>query len=297
MNAEQLPEKLNRKEVLATWGKKTESIERKEREDFDELLTAANQVSAHAAESYDAFYWDHPNAVKVENEVIINHQGAIGHAKCKQATVWATKEMVKSKDGSREQEYVTFQVYDKPYPPEGMDIQDIEAPVGPELLGQQISDFSLAKKDNIFEMNHRYTYPEHRGTGLGIILTHAAEEFAQKYANRHQKTIKIDAFVGSVDVLCHLWNRGFRPDTREGYERVEKVIRGGDGDLKMALGTYVFPRDTVLADTDDPSNNSEDRYRAYPLYLVKEFEPKLGEEAVAIREQITKEVQGQQPNH
>lgn len=106
--------------------------------------------------------------------------------------------------------------------------------------GNGIAYFLYPINGNVLDMRHREVDPTFRRQGFGDAMLKFSEEFLQKKATVEQEEQSVEATTNQLDVICWLWNNGFRPKEKKDQENLEKIL-SGDKDLQIEEGLHVGP--------------------------------------------------------
>ena len=133
----------------------------------------------------------------------------------------------------------------------------------------EIGGLTIRIRNNDFEIIDRFIFPEFRGQGIGSLLLKATETMAQKQATKTQSPQKIHAETAQLDVICWLWNQGYRPSTPNDQTQLEQIL-SGDSNLKIGENLYVFQKKTHTQEC-----NTRNRKNAFRLRLEKTISPEI----------------------
>lgn len=181
----------------------------------------------------------------------------IGHTVFDGKTFLVQKAFSKDKHTQEETEDICFYIFDT----------NILATVSAE---NYVAEVRLKKRNDSFELKHRFVTQKYRGKGLGKMIFDTATSFLKAYSTYKQADTKCFAEVFQLDVLCPLWNRGYRPKDKTEEEKVAKVLRGGDGELFLGEDNLIFDRS--VPETERIVANYQ---KAFHITLVKTFEPSI----------------------
>jgi len=104
-----------------------------------------------------------------------------------------------------------------------------------------VAEMVVVIRGNEFDLAHRIVRPEFRRQGLGDAMLQFLEEFLCRKGAEEGREQKLGAMVCQLDVICWLWNNGYRPGNSEDQLKLEKILAG---DAKLCIGKkkYVFPK-------------------------------------------------------
>lgn len=100
--------------------------------------------------------------------------------------------------------------------------------------GNVIGGMEFANRGEVFDLRDREVYAKFRNQGFASMLLKSSEEFIRSVSTDAQSPrIAQAGDVGQLDVLCWLWNRGYRPKTDEEMDLIQKIF-SGDSSLRLA---------------------------------------------------------------
>lgn len=136
----------------------------------------------------------------------------------------------------------------------------------------EVAQFHLSDKKGDWALDDRYVNPKYRGQKIGKLILDAAETFLQKAADERGETV-CEASCAQLDVICWLWNAGYRPATVADEERMEKVL-SADSSLCLEDRLYIFKKNMPISQRyrDQQFVNYN---KAFRIKFVKKFEPKI----------------------
>lgn len=149
--------------------------------------------------------------------------------------------------------------------------------------GNRVCGLEFLDKGNMFDMVDRWTPGKFRRQGFANMVLQAAEGFMQERANDIQRTVISFADVAQLDVICWLYNQGYRPQNMLDAEHLSEVLSGLDG-IEIGEGLYIF-RDT-------PKYLQPDFHNAYRIKLVKEIQPKAAAKVVDVQAETQRAIEG-----
>lgn len=118
-------------------------------------------------------------------------------------------------------------------------------------------------------MFHRLVDSRYRGNGLGGLMLSIAEQFVQQEAHNFGREFSLVVDLCQLDVLCWLWNNGFRPVGPMDRQRLYAVLRA-DSNLRLIQDLAVWEgRDYIGWDGKENFVISND----YTLNMEKKFSP------------------------
>ncbi|MGE3279026.1 MAG: hypothetical protein AB7J40_04540 [Candidatus Altimarinota bacterium] len=121
---------------------------------------------------------------------------------------------------------------------------------------------------NTFVLRDRQIYPHYRNQGFGNMVLQAAEDYIQLTADEIQEEQISTVGAAQIDVICWLWNRGYRPLSSEDENRLARVLNG-DQSLCIGQKKYVFEKDIP------PEERTQDNMeKAFRIHFEKRFRPR-----------------------
>lgn len=139
----------------------------------------------------------------------------------------------------------------------------------------KISSLEFADNGNLFNLIDRETNIKFREQGFGSMLLKTAEKFIQDNATDQQKPSISFADTAQLDVICWLYNNGYRPQTPEDALRLSEVLAGDKG-ITIGENYYIFnytPEQDRIVKLPDGRTVPASR-NAYRIKFVKEIPPK-----------------------
>jgi hypothetical protein len=146
--------------------------------------------------------------------------------------------------------------------------------------GNHISGLEFVDKGNLFDLVDRETNAKFRGQGFGSMILEASEGFIQESVNEKQKAATAYVDAAQLDVICWLYNRGYRPQTEQDAQRLSEVL-AGDGSITIGEKYYVFK--------DIPEESRVIRFPdgfvvdAYRIKFVKEIVPEMSSDVIDVQ--------------
>ncbi len=125
-----------------------------------------------------------------------------------------------------------------------------------------------------FDLDHRIVEAKYRDQGMGNMLLNAEEAFVQRSATKDQRVKKQIVETGQLDVMCWMWNNGYRPSTPEDAEKFEKVL-AGDSTIRRGLRNYIYSESTP---TEKRNGEFENWPMAIGITFAKDFVPGISTE-------------------
>lgn len=127
--------------------------------------------------------------------------------------------------------------------------------------------------DNIFDLRDRQILPEFRRQGLGSMALKCSEDYIQQVANNKQEEQTAIVDAAQVDVICWLWNSGYKPRTKEDFDNLHKVLEG-NSQLCIGENLYVFNQSVP---ENERTADDEDMDKALRIKFEKKFTPEAPE--------------------
>jgi|GEM_PF-6781223 len=128
-----------------------------------------------------------------------------------------------------------------------------------------MAGFEMKRQGSHFQFDHREVLSPLRGSGVGAAMLEAMESAVAAYADTHHAPATIRADCGQLDVLCFLYNQGYRPhDPFELQYILQEIDQGA---IALDLAQYLYPTDTP----DIEKTGSRSRF-AYRITLEKVIE-------------------------
>lgn len=141
--------------------------------------------------------------------------------------------------------------------------------------GNHISGLEFVDKGDLFDLVDRETDSKFRGQGFANILLKASENFIQESATEKQKAATSYADAAQLDVICWLYNSGYRPQTDQDAQRLSEVLAGDSG-IMIGENNYIFkdvPEESRIIRLPD-GRAVPNRHNAYRIKFLKEIPPK-----------------------
>lgn len=159
--------------------------------------------------------------------------------------------------------------------------------------GNHVSGLEFVDKGDLFDLVDRETNLKFRGQGFGSMVLEASEGFIQRSATENQKTTTAYADAAQLDVICWLYNSGYRPQTDEDAQRFNEVLAGDDS-IVIGEKYYIFknvPEGSRVMRLPDGSvvPNSHNAYR---IKFVKEIPPKISSNVTDAQDKTRDLVEG-----
>lgn len=107
---------------------------------------------------------------------------------------------------------------------------------------EHTAHFFYEKNGKIWDLRHREVNTVFRRQGLGEAMLKAGERFLQTKANEDQEEQIIEVTTNQLDVLCWLWNNGFRPKREKDRENFAKILYDNK-DLVLEKDLFVSPKE------------------------------------------------------
>jgi len=152
--------------------------------------------------------------------------------------------------------------------------------------GSHISHLEFVDNGDLFNLIDRETSQKFRGQGFANNLLNAAESFFRARATEKQKATTVFADTAQLDVICWLYNRGYRPQTDEDAKRLGEVL-DGDSNIEIGENNYIFKNvseESRIKRLPD-GRVIPDRHNAYRIRLVKEIPPGQAKSISNIRQE------------
>lgn len=190
-------------------------------------------------------------------------------------TLFAMKTFSNDRHSGQEAETISFDLVKGRV--EGNTPADLYKAWGASLSdGTHISHLEFADKGDMFDLVDRETDPKFRGQGFANMLLKASENFIQESATEKQKAATSYADAAQLDVICWLYNNGYRPQTDKDAQRLSEVL-AGDSDIMIGEKNYIFkdvPEESRIIRLPD-GRAVPNRHNAYRIKFVKEIPPKI----------------------
>lgn len=163
--------------------------------------------------------------------------------------------------------------------------------------GNAIGGMEYADRGETFDLRDREVYPKFRQQGFASMLLKTSEEFIRSVATNEQSSrIAKAGDVGQLDVLCWLWNKGYRPKTDEEMDLIQKIF-SGDSSLRLATlnepgGGQSLDLCIIDANTPEHERTRQNYHRiAKKVNLVKDIEPGDSKEVADISADVSGKVE------
>lgn len=164
--------------------------------------------------------------------------------------------------------------------------------------GNVIGGLDFADRGEVFDLRDREINPKFRRQGFANMLLETSEEFVRAMATEAQAPrIFQGGDVGQLDVLCWLWNKGYRPK-KDGNEAnsLELIQEIFSGDSSLCLATLTEPAgglDLCIIDANTPTQERiRQNYHSITkkVDLVKEINPGDSKRVADISTYVTAQV-------
>lgn len=129
-----------------------------------------------------------------------------------------------------------------------------------------VSGIEFVLDGDSFSLVDRFTKAKFRGQGFGSMLLRAYESYIQESATEKQEITYSVVDAAQLDVICWLYNNGYRPRNDEDAKRLSEIL-SGDNEIIIGDKNYFFK--------SVPKQDQEDFHNAYRIKFVKEFSPKV----------------------
>lgn len=133
---------------------------------------------------------------------------------------------------------------------------------------REVGGMAIRIGENDLEVIDRLVSPQYREQGIGRLLLDMVEAMAEKEADDVQTSQRIHAETAQLDVICWLWNQGYRPSTREDQVKLDAILCAAP-DLRIGENLYVFPE--TIPSSERLWSNFKSAFR---LRLEKIVQPK-----------------------
>lgn len=284
---EKIPEKIDFNEVYSLYeGRRDDADESVNIESIDisdrtDLQNRMNQAAQEAVSSYQQIRGDNANgAIKDWPEVRVNSVPISARVVDDSIplTLFVMKTFKHDKISNEHSETVMVQLIKGNL--DGDNPKALYASWKAKLAeGSVIGGLDFANRGEVFDLRDREIYPKFRKQGFANMLLKTSEEFIHGMATQDQAArISQAGDVGQLDVLCWLWNQGYRPQTDEEMDLVQKIF---SGDSSLCLSTLKEPGggQTLSLCVIDANTPEHERIRqnyhriAKRVNLVKKIEP------------------------
>ncbi len=155
--------------------------------------------------------------------------------------------------------------------------------------GNLISTMEFIDNGTLFDCKDRMTDAKFRKQGFGSMILKASEGFMQASATDKQEVVTVFADAAQIDVICWLYNKGYRPQTDEDAKRLNEVL-AGDNSIVIGENNYIFknvPEESRIKRLSD-GRTIPDRHNAYRIKFVKEIQPQQGSSISDIQSETQK---------
>lgn len=302
---EKLPEKISFDEVYSLYEGRRDASERSSVEiesvgisDKKGLQSRMNQVAQEAASLYPQIDENSPDGVSRDfPELQINSIPVLARVVDDSIplTMLVMKAFKHDKVADDHTENVKVELVKGRL--DGNNPKDIYAAWRSHLSGgSAIGGLEFAHHGEFFDLKDREIYPKFRQQGFANMLLKTSEEFIRSMATESQ-AIRVSkaSNVGQLDVLCWLWNQGYRPETEAEMDLVQKIF---SGDSSLRLSTLKVPGggQTLSLCVIDANTPEQDRIRqnyrkiAMRVTMVKTIEPDGSKKVDEIGAEVTDEV-------
>lgn len=143
----------------------------------------------------------------------------------------------------------------------------------------EVGEMVAIMNEDTFDLDHRIVEAKYRDQGMGNILLNAEEAFVQRSATKDQRVKKQIVETGQIDVMCWMWNNGYRPSTPEDAEKFEKVL-AGDSKIRRGLRNYIYRESTPI---EKRNGEFENWPMAVGITFAKDFVPEESTEIAQTR--------------
>lgn len=154
--------------------------------------------------------------------------------------------------------------------------------------GNVIGGMDFADRGEVFDLRDREVYAKFRNQGFASMLLKTSEEFIRSVATDAQAPRVAKAGdVGQLDVLCWLWNRGYRPQTDEEMDLIQKIF-SGDSSLRLTTlnesgGGQSLDLCIIDVNVPEHERTRQNYHRiAKKVNLVREIKPDDSKEVAGI---------------
>lgn len=302
---ERIPEKIDFDEVYSLYeGRRDElrqsvDIELINISDRKELQDRMNKVVQNAASLYQQIGEDSPDGViKDWPELRINSVPVLTQVvdETIPLSLLVMKTFKHDKHSNERSETVKVELVRGRL--EGVNSKDIYNAWRAELsAGNVIGGMEFANRGEVFDLRDREVYAKFRNQGFASMLLKTSEEFICSAATDAQSPrIAQAGDVGQLDVLCWLWNKGYRPQTNEEMDLIQKIF---SGDSSLRLTTLNEPGggqslDLCVIDVNVPEQErTRQNYHRIvkKVNLVKEIRPGDSKEVTVISVDVANKVE------
>jgi len=167
--------------------------------------------------------------------------------------------------------------------------------------GNVVGGMEFANRGEIFDLRDREVYAKFRKQGFASMLLNSSEEFIRGMATDAQSSrIAQAGDVGQLDALCWLWNKGYRPQTDEEMDLIQKIF---SGDSSLQLTTLNEPGggqslDLCIIDANTPEHErTRQNYHriARKVNLVREIKPGDSKEVADVSADVANKIKSLDP--
>lgn len=302
---ERIPEKIDFDEVYSLYeGRRDEprqsvDIESVNISDRKELQDRMNKVAQNAASLYQQIGEDSPDGVlKDWPELRINSVPVLAQVvdETIPLSLLVMKTFKHDKHSNERSETVKVELVRGRL--EGTNPKDVYNAWRAELsAGNVIGGMEFANRGEVFDLRDREVYAKFRNQGFASMLLKTSEEFIRSVATDAQSPrIAQAGDVGQLDVLCWLWNKGYRPQINEEMDLIQKIF---SGDSSLQLTTLNEPGggqslDLCIIDVNVPEHErTRQNYHriAKKVNLVREIKPGDSKEVAGISADVANKVE------
>ncbi len=141
---------------------------------------------------------------------------------------------------------------------------------------------------NVFELRDRQIFAEYRQQGFGSMALDCSEAYIQERSNETQEEQLIKVNVAQLDVICWLWNKGYRPVDEESSLGLEKVL---EGDSKLRLGENLYIFDEKVPEKERTADHLG-MQKALRIQFEKKIAPKSSIKVQDIQKKTADQIEG-----